>query len=302
MLDKMLRDLVHCEFKIGKFTFAFLDVLLTVCITGAAVLMREPIFGAAKNPGLAGGMEMLLFCVLDFLLAILMAVFTWKVTGSKLRTVGIYALTVIWPVFAGNSALNGGNEVIPAVLLMLLLVIMAGKRLNAAGFWAMTALVCGFQIAQSDAVGMKLTNCWPNVYTLFSETGFIYEYDFAGKLFTFGAVLIVLYYISKKKFAVTPKLLVYSGLFFSLFISFFYPFMNYRSGYFANMFALLLFVLDKRKFYVPMALCIISYVSYSLFHNGEIGIYFWIYALGVLAITMFAGVQLYQELHKQEEV
>ena len=39
MLDKVLRDLVHGEFSVGKTTFANLDVLLTVCITGVAVLI-----------------------------------------------------------------------------------------------------------------------------------------------------------------------------------------------------------------------------------------------------------------------
>ncbi len=298
MLDKALRDLVHWEFKIGKCTFAFLDVLLAVCITGAAALMREPIFGALGNPGLEGGMQMLGFCVLDFVLAFLMAAFTWKATGSKIGTVGIYSLAVIWPVFAANSAMNGGNEVIAAVVLVQLLVIIAAKgRYDAVGFWPLTALTCGFQILQSDGGGEKLTNCWPNVYTLFSETGYVAEYGYAGKLFVFGALLIVLYYISKKSFEVTPKLLVCSGLFFSLFISFFYPFMNYRSGFLANVFALLLFVLDKKKFYMPMALCIISYVSYALFHNGEIAIFYWIYALGVLVLTMLSGVELYQQLH-----
>ncbi len=298
MLDNALRNLVHCEFKIGKFTFAFLDCLLAVCITGAGVLMREAIFGIAENPGLGGGMMMLGYCALDVVLAFLMAVFIWKTTGSKLRTVGVYSLAVIWPVFAGNSALNGGDEVITAVVLVMLLAVFAVmKGFEAGKFWLFTALVCGFQILQSDGAGAKLTNCWPNVYTLFSETGFLNEYGYAGKLFVFGALLIVLYYISKQKFSATPKLLVYSGLFFSLFISFFYPFMNYRSGFFANVFAILLFVLDKKKFYVPMFLCIISYVSYALFHVGTIGIFPWVYALGVLALTMDAGVNLYKEVH-----
>ncbi len=298
MLDKALRDLVHCEFQIGKFHFAFLDVLLAVCITFVGVQVRVPIFGALENPGLEGGTMQLAYCALDFVLALFMGFFTWKVTENKLRTIGVYSLAVIWPVFAANSAMNGGSEVIMAVILVLLLAVVAAKKAYTnAAFWAFTALVCGFQILQSDGWGAKLTNCWPNVYTLFSETGFINEYGYAGKLFVIGAIMIVLYYISKLTWKATPQLLLYSGLFFSLFITLFYPFMNYRSGFLANVFALLLFVQDKKKFYVPMFLCIISYVSYALFHNGEIGIFYWIYALGVLALTMDAGVNLYKQLH-----
>ena len=298
MLDKALRDLVHCEFKIGKFNFAFLDVLLAVGITFVGVQVRVPIFGALENPGLEGGMQQIGYCAGDFVLALLMGFFTWKVTENRLKTIGVYSLAVIWPVFAANSAMNGGSEVVAAVAVVLCLgIAAAGKAYSAKTFWLVTLLVCGLQILQSDGWGVKLTNCWPNVYTLFSETGFINEYGNAGKLFVIGALLIVLYYISKLDFKVTGKLMVTSGLFFSLFITFFYPFMNCRSGFLANVFALLLFVQDKKKFYVPMFLCIISYVSYALFHNGSIGIFYWIYALGVLALTMDAGVNLYKQLH-----
>lgn len=303
MLDKMLRDLVHCEFQIGKFTFAFLDVLLAVCITFVAVQIRMPVFGAAKITGPATGSFQLLCLCLDFVLAVLMAVFTWNVTKSKVKATGIYALAVIWPVFAGNSALNGGYEVVGAVILLALLAVTAIRgSYTYPAFWALTALTCGFQILQSDGMGEKLTNCWPNVYTLFSETGFLAEYGYAGKIFVIGVLLMGLYYISKLEFQVTPKLLVLSGLFFSLFVTLFYPFMNYRSGFLANVFALLLFMMDKKKCYVPMFLCIISYVSFSLFHNGEIGIYYWIYALGVLALTMDAGTALFKELHAGKNV
>ena len=52
MLDKFLRDLIHGEFSIGKTKVAFLDILLTVCITGTAALIRKSIFGISGNPGL----------------------------------------------------------------------------------------------------------------------------------------------------------------------------------------------------------------------------------------------------------
>lgn len=303
MLDKILRDLVHCEFRIGKFNFAFLDVLLAVCITFVALEIRLSILGAAKIPGPVTGSLQTLCCVLDIVLALLMGLFTWKMTGNKMKTVVLYSLAVIWPVFAGNSAFNGGYEVVGAVILMALLaVVVMRSSYTYPSFWALTALTCGFLILQSDGAGEKLTNCWPNIYTLFSETGFLVEYGYAGKVFLMGALFMGWYYISKLEFQVTPKLFVLSGLFFSLFVPLFYPFMNYRSGFYANVFALLLFVLDKKKFYVPLFLCIISYVSYSLFQNGEVDIFYWIYALGVLALTMDAGRMLYLELRAGKNV
>ena len=173
MLDKFLRDnLVHGEFSIGKFKFAFLDVLLTVCITGAAVMIRKAIFGISGNPGMMGGTAMLIYCVLDFVLALLMAAFVWKTSENRLKVVGVYSLAVIWPAIAGNSALNGGFEVVFAVILVALLCIIGVKKVyNMKTFWLITIFASIFQIAQGDAPATKLTNYWPNIYTLFSETG-----------------------------------------------------------------------------------------------------------------------------------
>lgn len=304
MLDKFLRDnLVHGEFSIGKFKFAFLDVLLAVCITGTAVLIRESIFGISGNPGLEGGMVMLAYCVLDFVLALLMAMFVWKTTQNRLKTIGIYSLAVIWPAIAGNSALNGGFEVVFAVILVALLCVICMKKVyNMKTFWLFTILASAFQIVQGDAPATRLTNYWPNIYTLFSETGYYIEYGYAGKLLVFGILLIIFYYISKRSVKVTPELFVASGLFVTLFISAFYPFMNYRSGLLANVFALLMFIQNKNKFYVPMAMCIISYVSYGYFYNGEIGVFFWIYALGLVVLMLDSGVYLYKQLNVKENV
>ncbi len=303
MLDKFLRDnLVHGEFSIGKTKFAFLDILLTVCITAVAVLIRESIFGISGNPGLEGGMTMLIYCVLDFVLALLMAVFVCKTTNNRLKTVGIYSLAVIWPAIAGNSALNGGFEVVFAVIILLVLCAVSMKKLyHTAAFWCVTIAACVLQILQSDGAGEKLTDFWPNIYTLFSETGFVAEYGTTGKLLVIGILLMIFYYISKKKIQVTPELLVASGLFVSLFISAFYPFMNYRSGLLANVFALLLFIQNKNKFYVPMAMCILSYVSYGFFYNGTIGVFFWMYALGLVVLMLDAGVYFYKQLQTGKE-
>lgn len=302
MLDKFLREnLVHGEISIGKFKAAFLDILLTAGVTVAAALIRESIFGISGNPGLEGGTAMLVYCVLDFVLALLMAFFVWKTTRNRLKTVGIYSLAVIWPAIAGNSALNGGFEVVLAVILVTLLCAICMKKVyNMKTFWLLTILASAFQIVQGDAPTDRLTNYWPNIYTLFSETGYYIEYGYAGKLLVFGILLIVFYYISKKKeVKVTPELFVASGLFVTLFISAFYPFMNYRSGFLANVFSLLLFIQNKNKFYVPMAMCIISYVSYGYFYNGTIGVFFWMYALGLVVLMLDSGVYLYKQLQEK---
>lgn len=303
MLDQFLRDLIHREFSVGKRKIAFLDLLLAVCITGVGVLIRSAIFGISGNPGLEGGSQMMFFCVLDFALALLVGFFVWETTENRLKTVGAYSLTVIWPAIAANSALNGGYEVEYAVTILLCLCLVAMKKTyNQLSFWIITLLCCLGQVASSDGSGAKLTNFWPNIYTLFSETGFVTEYGVTGMLLVLGILLIIFYYISKKKMNVTPELLVASGLFVTLFISAFFPFMNYRSGLLANVFAILMFIQNKKKFYVPMAMCIISYVSYGFFYNGTIGVFFWIYALGLVVLMLDAGVYFYQQLSVGKKV
>lgn len=297
MLDQFLRNLIHGEFSVGKKKFAFLDILLVVCITGVGVLIRSAIFGISGDAVIESGTRMV-FCVLDFALALLIGFFVWETTENRLKTVGAYSLAVIWPAIAANSALNGGHEVEYAVTLLLCLVLVAmKKKYNQVSLWIITLLSCLAQMTCSEDGGAKLTNFWPNIYTLFSETGFVAEYSVTGRLLVVGILLIIFYYISKKKIVVTPELLVASGLFVTLFISAFFPFMNYRSGLLANVFAILLFIQNKKKFYVPMAMCIISYVSYGFFYNGTIGVFFWIYALGLVVLMLDAGVYFYQQLN-----
>ena len=50
-----------------------------------------------------------------------------------------------------------------------------------------------------------------------------------------------------------------------------------------------------------MAMCIISYVSYGFFYNKEIGVYFWVYALGLVVLMLDAGVELYKQLQTRKE-
>lgn len=297
MLDRVLRDLVHGEFTIGKKKIACLDLLLILGTTVAGVMIRRAVFGIADQEIQGGDAVRFLYCVTDFVLAAVMAFFTWKTTKNTLKTVGIYALAVIWPAIAGNSALNGGLECALALVLVAMLALTAAKDVwNRQTIGCLAVATCALCILQSDDIGKKLTDSWPNIYTLFSETGFLNEYGETGKLLTFGILIIIFYYLSKKKFTATPKMAVSACLFFSLLTSLFYPFMNYRSGLVANVFALLLFVQDRKKFYVPVAMCIISYTSYGYYYGVEIGLVSWIYAIALVVLMLDAGVYFYRQI------
>ena len=286
------------ELPVGKkMKITFLDALLAVCITFAAVKIRIPVFHYIETVGTAHTMK-LIYCGLDLVLALLSAFFVYQISHSKLKTLGVYAVTVIWPVFAANSALNGGFEVRNAVILLAALCIIAVlEKYKKTAFMLFVLLTAVLQITQGDIPLERLTNYWPNIYLLIDDVELLREYQMSGKYFVLGSLMMIFYYFSKKKITVTPKLLVATGLFTSLFICYFYPFMNYRSGYLANMFAILLFFCDKKKFYQPILLCITSYVSYSYYYAGEeVGLVFWLYAVVLLGLLLDAGRYVYEQL------
>ena len=47
-----------------------------------------------------------------------------------------------------------------------------------------------------------------------------------------------------------------------------------------------------------MAMCIISYVSYGYYYNGTIGVFFWMYALGLVVLMLDAGVYFYKVINR----
>lgn len=295
--DDFLRSLIHLELPLGKTKLTLLDALLAVGISFAAVFIRVPVFHYIQLTGTAFTMKCI-YCGLDLLMAALMAFYVYRISDSKLKTLGIYSVTVIWPVFAANSALNGGFEVRNAVVLLAVLCVLAiWKKYTKTAFMLFVLLVSILQITQGDIPVERLTNHWPNIYLLIDDVELLREYRMSGKLFVIGSLMMIFYYFSKKKLTVTPKLLVSTGLFTSLFICYFYPFMNYRSGYLPNVFAILLFFCDKKKFYQPLLLCIVSYVAYSYYYAGEeVGLAFWIYAIVLLVLLFDAGMYVYGQL------
>ncbi|MGN0334362.1 MAG: hypothetical protein ACI4DV_01690 [Lachnospiraceae bacterium] len=301
MLDKFLRNLIHQRFQIGKLEFTFLDALLAVCISAAAGAVHLVFFVDSSTGQFIPG-ENLLSCAGNFALALAIAAVVRVMSHNHMHALVAYAMSAVWPVFVFNSAYTGGTEVFHALTLAVALcVILSLKKYSKGMFLGFLAAASLLQILQADIVAETLTTRWPNIYLLYSETGFVGEYGIDGKLFTAGALLIMFYYLSKKEFSVTPKLLISGGLFFSLFISYFLPFMNYRSGFTANMLAILLMFADKKKFYQPMLLCLVSYVSFSYYYTEYQEIAFWPYALVLLFLMFDTGMYFYQQLQNQKE-
>ena len=72
-MDDFLRDFIVKKWKIGRFTFTFLDALLAVCITGTGIFLRLPVINHTVT-----GPEKIGAVVLDYVLALLCAAIVYR--------------------------------------------------------------------------------------------------------------------------------------------------------------------------------------------------------------------------------
>ena len=79
-MDDFLRDFIVKKWKIGRFTFTFLDALLAVCITGTGIFLRLPVINHTVT-----GPEKIGAVVLDYVLALLCAAIVYRCTAGRNR-------------------------------------------------------------------------------------------------------------------------------------------------------------------------------------------------------------------------
>lgn len=281
-------------------SWTYLDVLLVLGISMAAGAMHMVFFVDSSTGSLVLNKN-LLCCAGNFLLALGMAAFVWSYKKNTTHTLLAYGMTAVWPVFVADSAYAGGREVFFGLLILAGLLVMGWKKKFTKNamllFFLEVSLV---QWIQADTRALTLTGKWPNIYLLYSETGFVSEYGITGKLFVFGALLLLAYYLWQQKLEGDLKLAVTGGLFAALFISYFLPFANYRSGFMANVLAIALFFLDPKKFYQPLLLGLISYTSFSYNFTEYQGIPQWIYGILLLLLMFDTARDFYDQIHEEK--
>ena len=94
-MDDFLRDFIVKKWKIGRFTFTFLDALLAVCITGTGIFLRLPVINHTVT-----GPEKIGAVVLDYVLALLCAAIVYRCTAGRNRAFLTYAILAIYPTVA----------------------------------------------------------------------------------------------------------------------------------------------------------------------------------------------------------
>ena len=296
-MDDFLRDFIVKKWKIGRFTFTFLDALLAVCITGTGIFLRLPLMTAYYE-------EKLLAIPLEYVLAVLCAAIVYRCTKSGSRAFLTYAILVIYPTIAANGALRNISSVYDAIFIFVgfYLCLTGSRVLRAIGTVSILlgVLPLLFYNGWMLPFNAALSYGWPNFYEIIGKTAFIDLFDKVFLLFLAGLLLTMLYCFAKKKIRITTDIALQLFLFLAVLIPYFAPYMSTWDGYTADIAALLYFMRRKDRFYLPMLHLIVSYSAYAYMTNGETKLPMVLYSVILLGILVNVGVDLYREALGQE--
>lgn len=296
-MDDFLRDFIVKKWKIGRFTFTFLDALLAVCITGTGIFLRLPIMTDNYD-------EKLRAIPLEYVLAVVCAAIVYRCTKSGSRAFLTYAILVIYPTIAANGALRNISSVYDAVFIFVgfYLCLTGSRVLRAIGTVSILlgVLPLLFYNGWMLPFNAALSYGWPNFYEIIGKTAFIDLFDKVFLLFLAGLLLTMLYCFAKKKIRITTDIALQLFLFLAVLIPYFAPYMSTWDGYTADIAALLYFMRRKDRFYLPMLHLIVSYSAYAYMTNGETKLPMVLYSVILLGILVNVGVDLYREALGQE--
>lgn len=290
-MDVFLRNFIDKRIRLGKGTVSVLELLLSVCITGTGIFLRRAVAGVTPVDAFK-----VLTMALDFVMAVLGAVFVWGRTKSRNRTLLTYALMVIWPIFVANSALWGKRGAFCGALLALALYAY-DRGMRYVGFAAVLGSLglAALELPGAGA-GDLLTLGWPNIFELTGKTMFVALYAKVSPLFILAILLCIGYCMKKRKLRLNRKAFLPFLLFFALFLPYFAPFMPAWAGYAADVLALLLAVLEPRKFYAAFLHLMVSYSAYAFALNGESKLPMVLYSVILLGLLLDVGAYVYRLL------
>ena len=295
-MDDFLRDFIVKKWKIGSFTFTFLDALLAVCITGTGIFLRLPIMTDYYD-------EKLRAIPLEYVLAVVCAAIVYRCTKSGSRAFLTYAILGIYPTMTANGALRNISSVYDAIFIFVgfYLCLTGSRVLRAIGTVSILlgVLPLLFYNGWMLPFNVALSYGWPNFYEIIGKTAFIDLFDKVFLLFLAGLLLTMLYCFAKKKIRITTDIALQLFLFLAVLIPYFAPYMPAWAGYTADIAALLYFMRRKDRFYLPMLHLIVSYSAYAYMTNGETKLPMVVFSVILLGILVNVGVDLYREAAAQ---
>lgn len=290
-MDEWLRNLIVKKWKIGSLEFSFLDVLLAVCITGTGGMLRLAVI---EYTGITS--QKLIAVMMDLFTAVVCSALVHDYTRSRNRAFLTYAVLVIYPTMAANSALIGQNSSYYVFVLFLGLYCF-GRGEKWRGILAVTVgvILAAVRLEMSAKV---LNLGWPNLYEIIGKEMFVELYNQVSLLCLLGILFTMIYVFVKRKTAVTKDLALRLFLFLAILIPYLAPSMPAWAGLTADVAALVYCMRWPEKFYVPVLHLIVSYSAYANALNGETKLPMALYAVILLVLLADTGAGICQEMGK----
>lgn len=145
---------------------------------------------------------------------------------------------------------------------------------------------------------------YPNLYALLGEATpnyyHPYEIGSAGTWITIIVLGLLAYYLYVKHIVITDQMAITLALFSVSIVVYTLPHMHERYGFLIDLLAILYGVLDHKKLFLTCGFLLVSFVSYIPYLNG-IHIFPIAYvAIGLLALILLVGKDLYGQIKAQE--
>lgn len=327
-VDEMLRNLIFRSFRVKGISFAFLEGLLALCITGVAFMLRTPF---------ETGLPHWIYLLAEWYLAVNAAALVWSYTASRKKTIGTYALLLTLPTVIADGTILRGNACIGALLLLsALLYLECGNR------WMFTLSVAVMLIWSVSYVGIlfacivlwqnrKLkseqlllllaaggvrfvysyrlwlqagysltTFHFPNIYEIVGreavQTQLIDPVSLVGLFLTLGLLVLAVYLFGLGKMTESKTYLLRLFLFFGLAAVYFLPYMNQSAGYLICVLSVVYMMTAPGQFFVPMLLQIAAFAGYQECFNGTSMMPMWVFAVIQFLLLAYLGIRLLQEM------
>lgn len=301
-MDDFLRELISRKWKIGGLSFTFLDLLLTVCITGTGLALRSTVIAYTPT-----NTWKLCAVFLEYALAVLAGAIVHSYTQSRLRSLLTYSILVIYPTMVANGSLWNINCIYYVILFFLGLYLYSrGQIILGSGSILAGLLIALFRMRSwwKDLGGVyptSLSRGWPNFYEIIGKEAFVDTFDKVSILILLGLIFTGIYWFADKRIRLTRDLVLSSFLFAAILLPYFAPYMPAWAGYTADVAALIYFMYRPNRFYLPMLHLIVSYSAYAYAINGETKLPMAVFSVLLLGMLLQTGLDIYREGARQSE-
>lgn len=331
--DDLLRNLLFQKFRVGKYTFDFLEALLAVCITGVGYLLRTPFeTGLPDWP----------YLLAEWYLAFSGAVLIWNYTGSRKKTIGTYSILLILPTVIADGTILRSNACVGAVLLIAALLFLQMEQQ-----WLFTAAAAVLLLWSVKYIGILfacivlwqnkrlkpvqllvllasggarflyayrawlnagytlVTFHWPNIYEIVGKEAvqgqLIDPIALVGFFLTLGLLVMAVWLFGQGRLfrpeeaESDPAALLGLLLFFGLAAGYFLPYMDQSCGYVPCVVSVLYFMLVPGEFLIPMMLQIVTYAGYQECFNGASMMSMTVFSVIQFLVLSYLGVRLLEK-------